>query len=65
MSNVPLKPFVDVIVNVNVPELPGAETVTTGFTVDRAKSGAVVAFAQPLALTRLNASGEPSPVARS
>jgi hypothetical protein len=27
--NVPLKPFIDVIVNVSVPEFPGADTLTT------------------------------------
>ena len=64
-SNVPLKPLVEAIVKVNVPELPGGDTVTTGLTDDTVKSGAAEFCAQPLAFTKLNASGEPRPVARS
>ena len=63
-SKEPLKPFVEAIVKANVPELPGADTVTTGFADDIVKSGDAVVF-QPLALIRLKASGEPRPVARS
>jgi len=64
-SKEPLKPFVEAIVKANVPELPGADTVTTGFADDIVKSGDAVVFAQPLALIRLKASVEPRPVARS
>jgi len=37
---VPLKPFVEAMVKVNVPELPGFDTVMTGFADDTVKSGA-------------------------
>lgn len=64
-SKVPLKPLVEAIIKVNVPELPGCGTVTTGFADDTVKSGGAVVCPQPLALIKLKASGEPRPVVRS